>query len=146
MCSLSVSPPRTSVYGGVTERKYFEVALRAWMNCPTLPDVTQRSPDTYPTFTDDTVWHGTPQARTAADMALRLASKVLRPWVPVGEARRLLAEALPLVGALGGGEEAAAGVDGGGRQFVASVPPEEAATEVRIGSGRVWSCLRSVLC
>lgn len=65
-------------------------------------------------------------------MALRLASKALRPWVPQDEAMRLLAEALPLVGAMGGDAAPAAGGGGGGRrQFVASVPPEGAASEVR---------------
>lgn len=74
-------------------------------------------------------------------MALRLASKALRPWVPVDQTRRLLADALPLVGALsrGGEEEAEAEAGEGERgaerrqRFVASVPPEEPASEVRVG-------------
>ncbi|CAN0192432.1 unnamed protein product, partial [Scytosiphon promiscuus] len=35
-------------------------------------------------------------ARTAADVALRLSSEALRPWMPADESKRLLSEALPL--------------------------------------------------
>lgn len=66
-----------------------------------------------------------------ADMALRLSSKALRPWVPLEESRRLLAEALPLVGALEAPSEAVQS----DRGFIASVPPEGPASEVRGGEG-----------
>ncbi|CAM9549331.1 unnamed protein product, partial [Ectocarpus sp. 4 AP-2014] len=65
------------------------------------------------------------KARTVADMALRLSSKALRPWVPLEESKRLLAEALPLVGALEAPLEAVQS----DRGFVASVPPQGPASE-----------------
>lgn len=73
------------------------------------------------------------QARTAADAALRLAGKALWPWIPEEERKRLLADALPLLGAIprqspavgGGGKDV-----NGGNNFVASVPPEGSASEV----------------
>ncbi|CAM9580402.1 unnamed protein product [Ectocarpus sp. 13 AM-2016] len=58
-------------------------------------------------------------------MALRLSSKTLRPWVPLEESKRLLAEALPLVGALEAPSEAVQS----DRGFVSSVPPEGPASE-----------------
>lgn len=70
------------------------------------------------------------QARTAADMALRLAGKELWAWVPLEERKRCLAEALPLVGALPPaqtGEEDG----GGGGEFVESDVPEGPASEVK---------------
>ncbi|CAN0027179.1 unnamed protein product [Ectocarpus sp. 6 AP-2014] len=65
------------------------------------------------------------KARTVADVALRLSSNALRPWVPLEESKRLLAEALPLVGALEAPSEAVQS----DRGFVASVPPEGPASE-----------------
>ncbi|CAN0086336.1 unnamed protein product [Ectocarpus fasciculatus] len=65
------------------------------------------------------------KARTVANMALHLSSKALRPWVPLEESKRLLGEALPLVGALEAPSEAAQSDQG----FVASVPPEGLASE-----------------
>lgn len=70
------------------------------------------------------------QARTVADTALRLAGKSLWPWVREDERKRLLSDALPLVGALG----RSAGGGAGGLEprgdFVPSVPPEGALSEV----------------
>lgn len=72
-----------------------------------------------------------------ADMALRLSSKALRPWVPLEESKHLLAEALPLVGALEAPSEAVQS----DRGFVASVPSEGPASEVGRGGGAI-----SVVC
>lgn len=90
------------------------------------------------------------QARTAADMALRLSSEALRPWVSLDESKRLLSEALPLVGALEAPAGAPAEEEGVAREergFVASVPAEGSASEVgKLGSYGFLRWKRRVTC